>query len=247
MLTTEEEQRLKELINSNEEFAYFIDKAQQEGQLLASQISHEFRNPLTLIKSTVQLIETMHSEVKDFKYWDQLVTDISDTEALLTDFSMLNNSQNVCIKNQDFLLLIKSVECTFRPMAEQKEINLSLTIEDDCIPYFNNYPHDQIKMQQVFKNLIRNAFEATEKGNYINIACKVHKPTHLTVAVHNNGQMIPEDILPTIFEPFITYKSGGSGLGLAISSKIVKAHNGIITVTSSEEKTSFIVNLPLNQ
>ncbi|MDF2609914.1 MAG: hypothetical protein K0R92_1388 [Lachnospiraceae bacterium] len=246
MLTNEEEQRLNELMNSNKEFAYFIDKAHQEGILLASQISHEFRNPLTLIKSTVQLIESMHPEIKDFKYWDQLNTDISESEALLTDFSKFNNGLNVILKKQDFLLLIKSVECTFRPMAEQKGIDLTLSIAKECVPYFSNYPHDPIKMQQVFKNLIRNAFEATEKGNYINIECKVHTPTHLTVAVHNNGQMIPEEILPTIFEPFITYKSGGSGLGLAISSRIVKAHNGIITVSSSEEQTSFIVNLPLN-
>lgn len=245
MLTNEEELKLSNLMKTNPEFAYFINKTNQEAQLLVSQISHEIRNPLTLIKSTVQLIETMHPETKDFKFWDQLTSDINDTEALLTELSMYNNSGKICIQSQDLLLLLKSVQSTFRPQAEQRGINLSLTISDKDIPYFTSFPHDRIKLQQVFHNLLRNAFDATERGNYINIECKAHAPSHITIGIHNNGNVIPEEILPTIFEPFVTYKPGGSGLGLPISAKIIKAHNGIITVSSSEEQTSFIVNLPL--
>ena len=247
MFTKEEQQKLTELVNSNNDFAYYFNKVTNESKLLTSQISHEIRNPLTLIKSTAQLIETANPEVKDFKYWEQLKEDIDGLETLLIEVSKFNHSEAVNKQKQNFLLLLKSIVSTFRPLAEQNGIELSLTIAEADIPYYISYPLDSVKISQVFTNLIRNAFEASESGCYINIVCKVFAPSLLTIEVQNNGKMIPPDELPTIFRPFVTYKSGGSGLGLAISSNIIAAHNGIIEVTSSEEKTSFIIQLPLSE
>ncbi|QHQ60235.1 two-component sensor histidine kinase [Anaerocolumna sedimenticola] len=245
MFTKEEQQKLTELMNSNNDFAYYFNKVSNECKLLTSQISHELRNPLTLIKSTAQLIETVNPEVKNFKYWDQLKEDIDGLETLLIEVSKFNHSESVNKQKQNFFLLLKSIVSTFRPLAEQNGIELSLTIAEADIPYYISYSLDSVKISQVFTNLIRNAFEATESGCYINIVCKVFAPSYLTIEVQNNGRMIPPDELPTIFRPFVTYKSGGSGLGLAISSNIIAAHNGTIEVTSSEEKTSFIIQLPL--
>lgn len=245
MYTMEEELKLQELIKSNEEFAYFIDKTKEEGKLLVSQFSHELRNPLTLIKSTVQLIESTHPEARDFKYWTQLIEDINELEALLTDLSLYNNSEKVSIEKQDLLLLLNSVLSTFYPQAEQCGIHLSLTISEDDKPYFTQFPHDRIKIKQVLVNLIRNAFDATNPGDYIQVECKAISPTHVTIEIQNNGKMIPQDEISTIFEPLVTYKIGGTGLGLAISSRIMKAHNGTIHVSSTEERTSFVITLPL--
>lgn len=245
MYTKEEELKLQELIKSNEEFAFFINKTKENGQLLISQFSHELRNPLTLIKSTVQLIESTHPEARDFKYWTQLNEDINELEALLTDLSLYNNSEKVSIEKQDLLLLLNSVLSTFYPQAEQCGIHLSLTISDNDKPYFTQFPHDRIKIKQVLVNLIRNAFDATNPGNYIHVECKAISPTHVTIEIQNNGKIIPQDEISTIFEPLVTYKIGGTGLGLAISSRIIKAHNGTIHVSSTEERTSFIITLPL--
>lgn len=246
MFTKEEQKKLTELMNSNDDFAYFINKTMKECNILTSQISHEIRNPLTLIKSTAQLIETVHPEAKDFKYWNQLTEDINGLEILLTEVSKFNHSESITKQKQDFLLLLKSVISTFLPLAEQNGIDLTLTIAEADIPYYISYSLDPVKITQVFTNLLRNAFEATERGCYINIVCRVSVPSHLIIEVQNNGKIIPADELPTIFKPFVTYKPGGSGLGLAISSNIVDAHNGTIEVTSTEEKTSFIINLPLS-
>lgn len=245
MFTKEEQQKLTELMNSNEDFAYFINKVTKECKLLTSQISHEIRNPLTLIKSTTQLIETQSPEVREIRFWDQLVDDINELETLLTEFSMFNHSEVISKQKQNILLLLKSVLSTFRPLAEQNGIELSLSVTEEDIPYFISYPFDSVKLKQVFTNLLKNAFEATSKGNYINIECKASAPSHLIVAVHNDGKAIPSDLIPTIFNPFVTYKSGGSGLGLAICSNIIAAHDGTIDVISSEEKTSFIIQLPI--
>jgi signal transduction histidine kinase len=245
MFTKEEQDKLKKLISSNDDFAYFINKSIDDCKLLTSQITHELRNPLTLIKSTAQLIESEHPEIRDYKYWTQLTGDIDGLVDLLAQLSLFNNSQIINKKEHNILLLIKSILDSFRPHAEQNNINLSFTIAEEYVPYFLSYPLDQIKFKQLMTNLIRNAFEAIQEGNYINVECKAFPESHLIIAIHDNGKMIPEDELSTIFQPFITYKPGGSGLGLAISSNIVAAHGGTISVTSSEEKTSFMIQLPV--
>ena len=247
MLTMDEQQKQTELINSNKDFAYFLNKHNEDNMFLISQISHEIRNPLTLIKSTVQLIESEHPEAAEFKYWKQLAEDINGLENLLAELCLYKNSEVISITEENSVLILKSVLNSFSPLAEQNGINLSLKITEDELAYYNNYTLDEVKFTQVFTNLIRNAFEATQKGDYINVECSVSLPSELIISVHNNGQMIPEDELPTIFKPFVTYKSGGTGLGLAISSNIVAAHNGTIEVTSSEEQTSFIIHLPLSK
>ncbi len=244
MFTKEENQKLKKLMDSNEDFAYFINRYTQECKSLTSQISHEMRNPLTLIKSTVQLIESSHPEVNEFQFWDQLVYDINDLESLLTSLSQYNNSDKLSLKKQNFLLLLKSTISTFRPLAEQKKINLSLSISEAEVSYFTEYPMDQLKLKQVFTNIIRNAFEAVNEGDYIKIYCSVTKP-YISIEIHNNGQMIPSEEISTIFNPWVSNKSGGSGLGLAISSKIITAHGGSIHATSTTEKTSFTIQLPI--
>lgn len=247
MFTKEEQLKLTELMDSNDDFAYFISKSMKECKLLTSQISHEIRNPLTLIKSTAQLIETVHPEVKYFKYWDQLTEDINGLETLLVEVSKFSHSEAVAKQKQDFLLLLKSVISTFRPLAEQKGIELSLMITEADIPYYTSYPIDKVKINQVFTNLLQNAFEATDRGCYVKIVCKVLAPSYLIIEVQNNGKMIPADELPTIFKPFVTYKPNGSGLGLAISSNIIAAHNGAIEAASSEDLTSFTIQLPLSE
>jgi signal transduction histidine kinase len=247
MFTKEEHEKLTQLKNSNKDFAYFIDKLTNDNRLLTSQISHEIRNPLTLIKSTAQLIETRNPEIKEVNHWGHLIEDINGLESLLTELSVYNNSDSVHIQNQNFLLLLKSILNSFNSYAEQKGVDLSLNITEEELPYYSNYPLDQVKIKQVFTNIIRNAFDATKEGEYVKLDCKVFPSSHLVISVINNGKMIPADELPTIFQPFVTYKSGGSGLGLAISSNIIAAHNGTISVSSAEEKTSFDIQLPLNE
>lgn len=243
MFTKEEQLKLKDLMSSNEDFAYFINKSLNECKFLASHITHELRNPLTLIKSTAQLMESDSPSIKDTKYWNQLVEDINELELLLAEFSTYNHSETIQKHPQNFLLLLKSVISTFRPVADKKQINLSLTVDENDIPLYSSYPVDQIKMRQVFVNLLQNALEATGEGGYIDITCTI-SDSSLLISVSNNGEAIPEDVLPTIFTPFVSYKSGGSGLGLAISSNIIMAHDGTIKASSSNEKTSFIIQLP---
>jgi signal transduction histidine kinase len=215
-----------------------------------SMFIHELRNPLSLMKGTLQYIETKHPETKEFKYWGQLQELVRDMETMMSDASQLNTCNNINKDNHNLLALLNSIMNNFMPQAADQQIDLAMELEDGCEAYFSSYPCDAAKLKQVFSNLIKNAFEATSPGNSIRISLRYLPGDEeilpkLSIRISNNGLPIPEDELQNIFVPFVTYKKGGTGVGLAIVKKIIELHYGSVSVSSDESLTSFTILLPL--
>lgn len=96
---------------------------------------------------------------------------------------------------------------------------------------------DPDKLKQVLINLITNACEAVPPGDAI--TCQVAKVADkATLQIHNSGEPIPADLLPSLTKPFSTTKSSGNGLGLAIVQRIVEAHGGTLMIESSVSGTT---------
>jgi two-component system NtrC family sensor kinase len=119
-----------------------------------------------------------------------------------------------------------------------------------------NYPEDpptivsdRGQLQQVFLNILNNAFAAVTDGGRIEIGILSAGPDAVAVSIADNGVGIPESHLARIFDPFFTTKKGaGTGLGLSITYGIVQKLGGRIDVTSTVgEGTCFTVTLPINQ
>ena len=104
------------------------------------------------------------------------------------------------------------------------------------------------ELNQVWTNLIDNAIFAVEKNGTITIESKCDNK-NVTVCIMDNGTGIPPDIISRIFEPFFTTKKmgDGNGIGLDIVNRIIKGHDGTITVDSRPGRTEFSVCLPLVQ
>jgi signal transduction histidine kinase len=101
-------------------------------------------------------------------------------------------------------------------------------------------------IQQVLVALIVNAIEATSPGGKITIKtdCRTEKD-RIRIMVTDNGKGIPDDVLPHIFEPFISTKVKSTGLGLSVVYRIVEQHAGVIDVASKiDEGTTFTIVLP---
>jgi len=236
--------------NAVPELDSIIQNLTTENKRLTSIFVHELRNPLSLLKGTIQYIETKHPETKGFKYWNQLQDLVNDMELMMADASLLNMANNLSKEPTDLIKLIEGIHYGFISQADEQQIDFTLSIDPDCETYFTSYNCDPIKIKQALSNLIKNAFEATVPGNYIHINLNCLKedddiPYSLSIQVSNNGAPIPEDEIETIFTPFVTYKKGGTGVGLAVVKKIVDLHYGTISVTSDEKSTAFLILLPL--
>src|SRR5690606_38230535 len=99
---------------------------------------------------------------------------------------------------------------------------------------------------QVWTNLLDNAIDAVDDNGLIEIEA-IAENDHLQIDVKDSGQGIPEDIQNKIFDPFYTTKDvgKGTGLGLDVAQKLIKQHDGKITVASQPGNTVFTICLPL--
>jgi signal transduction histidine kinase len=113
---------------------------------------------------------------------------------------------------------------------------------------------DRVQIEQVFINILNNAFDSMNEGGSINITVKENlsesesskAPGGVIIQIKNSGEKIPENIINQIFEPFFTTKheSDGTGLGLSISKKIILRHGGSIIAENTETGPMFTIKLP---
>lgn len=209
-------------------------------EYILSKFSHELRNPLTTVYSTVQLIETQHPEVKDFKYWSNLARDLEYMNQLLTELSDFSKSERLQVSTFSLRALLEQISLSFAATIADSEVEYTSKIS----PSINQITGDKTKLQEVFLNLLKNAYDAAapDKTIYLEASCDEN---FISVRVQDTGCGINEEQLPTIFDPFVTYKKNGSGLGLAICNHIILAHGGNISVESTVNVgTTFTVSLP---
>lgn len=253
MFTEDEQARINALCDRDTEFSYYINRIYKDQKYLLSSISHEIKNPLTLIHSTIQLMERNYPEVKKIKYWPSLINDIQDVNTLVNDLTNYNHCENLKLTNVDLYLLIADLSASIPNMVPDKDIKIEIHADDTSRSNISYYCCDYIKMKQVFTNILKNAVEAIEKHGDINIYINANPKdlvkningiNYMEIEFCNNGNPIPEDTIKTIFDPFITHKVGGTGVGLPVCQKIIQAHGGFIHAKSNEELTKFIIKLP---
>src|ERR1700730_13807905 len=204
-------------------------------------IMHDMNNPLMCIRGACEVMRaTIHDELTN-KMAGLIHEAAEKMEAMtreLLDFSRGKTQLNFqSISVHDFLHHLESDFAKCRPIVHVHVETL----------YGGLLNVDRHRLVRVFSNLIRNAREAMAKTSEWRMLFMV-KPIESGVRfeVSDTGHGIPAELLPHIFEPFVTHgKSNGTGLGLAISKAVVEAHHGTIWVKSGEQGTTFTVDLLL--
>ena len=204
---------------------------------------HELRNPLTALYSSVQLIEIRNPELKELKYWPNLRYNIENIIQLINDFSDFTKSDTLNLEEFDIVTFFKQLSLSFAAYIADSEVEYSSKIS------FINFKitGDKTKLQEVFWNLLKNAYEASTPNGQIKLTAE-KKKDRILVQIMDTGCGMTDEESRQIFDPFVTYKKDGTGLGLSICRHIVESHHGIIHVTSKIGRGStFFVELPTKQ
>lgn len=231
-----------------------IEELKKQHHYFVSHMSHEIRNPLTLVSSSLQLLEMECPSVKNSFLWSQIREDIQNTICLLQEISSFNNSGKQNLSEFSLKQFLSSLSMSISSYMEQKNISFSLLTEpsaDDLI-----LTADRRKLQEALTNLLINASDALLESKTV---LHSHPQIILTaecfdkilhIHVKDNGPGIPDSYLPTLFDPFVTHKSSGTGLGLAIVKNVVELHGGTISVQTSqipgESYTDFYIQIPVS-
>lgn len=241
---------IHQITESNPEVKSAISSIIEENRLILSRFTHELRNPLTLVKSTLQLIETKHPEVKSFKYWNNLQTDLDDTVSILNELSAYNHCDEIRATNVNLLTLIQASVEGIQPLALDKNVLVTFS-HDQQEDIYSNYCCDCVKMKETLTNLLKNAVEAATNDTtiYVDISCAPDAKTnghYINISITNSGTPIKPENLTSIFEPFVSTKSNGTGLGLAISKRIAQLHHGNLSVSQTDNTVTFTLSLPVD-
>lgn len=226
-----------------EEQYYFISQTHKDRLTLLGQMTssfvHEFRNPLTSIMGFIQLLQSEQTEVK---YLDIISKELEQLNSRITQFLNFSKKENEAPTITIFSIsqLVHDVLEFLYPSILEVNASVSCNIADDI-----NIHGSKEEIRQVLLNIILNALDVISNtpSPSIYISC-THSPLkHLTLTISNNGPKIPEDVLPTIFEPFVSTKKQGTGLGLFVCKEIIEKHDGTLTCTSSDLLTTFTIHL----
>lgn len=251
MYQLEDELKLHTLCEENPELKELLKEYNNENKFLLSRMTHELRNPLTLIYSTLQLIQSKHKDLAQTPHWSSILDDMKDVFTLLDQLSDYNHCDTLHKSNVDLEGLLTELKISFDSMATQKHSSITIKLEKDAHNVFMNYYCDQIKLKQVFTNLIKNALEAISSNGHIQILLTpdelLENTSYLKVSIRNDGDPIPPEELEHIFEPFVTTKATGTGLGLPTANRIIQSHGGLLQVTSDDTETVFSVYLPIQK
>ncbi len=249
-------------VNSNDEIGYLantlnymastLDTMEEQQRKFISNVSHDFRSPLTSIKGYIEamLDGTIPVEMQE-KYLNIILFETERLNKLTHNILDLNtfgsNGMSLNISEFDINDMIRTTTRTFEGICSKKGLSFDLLLTGEQL----FVKGDMSKIQQVLYNLIDNATKFSNNNSTIIIDTNIRNEKVL-ISVKDSGIGIPSSSIKKIWERF--YKTDqsrgkdkkGTGLGLAIVKEIVQAHNENIDVISTEGVgTEFIFTLPL--
>jgi signal transduction histidine kinase/DNA-binding response OmpR family regulator len=246
----------KEILHQKEELERMSVKARAANEAKVNfftNISHEFRTPLTLILAPLEemLADIKHNQRqsrnlnlihKNVIRLLRLINQLMDFRKIEVEKMRLQASEN------DIIKFVNDIMDAYQSIAQKRSIDLRLiTTERSLNGWF-----DVNMLDKVLFNLLSNSFKFTKDGGYIYIYVnRSEDGKNVVIKVEDNGLGMEETAVKNIFSVFYQGEfenQKGSGLGLALSKEIIKLHKGFISVASEKWKgTTFTIQLPLGK
>jgi len=237
-------QRVWEQLQEDRQRTLAMERLAAVGELAAG-IAHELRNPLTSVKLLFQTAvpgKTGYSlDEKVYRMVGEEISRLERTIQGLLDFARPPVLRRV---RHDLRVTVQRAVNLIEGRANQHAISITTIVPD--IPIFVDGDPEQL--HQVLVNLLINGVEALQQGGKLSVVAEpADGPDgRCSVAVSDSGPGIPQEILPKIFEPFVTSKERGTGLGLAVSLRIVAEHGGMLLAANLPEGgAAFTLELPV--
>lgn len=206
----------------------------------STMIVHEVRNPLTTILMSLQSFKNLNlPEIFQLRL-DFALDEADRLQRLVNEILLYTRPDNLSATSLDLNALITS--CIKNLQAIPAAVNKKLAYNPKRNPV--NIQGNADKLKQVLINLVTNACEASSIGDEIDIQLQ-SQDHRVCINVHNWGELIPDDQLAKVFQPFYSTKSTGNGLGLPIVQRIVEEHGGHLRISSDPQSgTTVTVELP---
>lgn len=213
-------------------------------------IAHEIKTPLTLIKGPVEnLTDTMDTvpEIRDDVTMLQRNTNrLLDLTGQILDFRQVERKGfSLDFAEVDVKSVLQETFLTFDPLAKKRRLFYNMDLPDGPV----NIMADAEALNKIFSNLFSNAVKYAEKNVQIRLLKPEKSISYIYIEIRNDGYLIPEEMKEKIFEPFYrlqqTIRQKGTGIGLALARSLVELHNGSLYLESPDGNMNrFVLALP---
>lgn len=219
---------------------------------VARRLAHEIKNPLTPIQLSAERLR--HKYLKHMAHTEgdaldrltnTIIQQVKIIKEMVNTFSEYARSPTIKIEPVELNKVVEEVLDLYR------NANSEAILQTQLDPELPLIEADQGRMRQVLNNLVKNALEAKNNGHnpWIKVVTSskaVLGHAYVELRVEDRGTGISEEILPNLFQPYVTTKPKGTGLGLAIVKKIVEEHNGIVWMENNQGTgATAIIRLPV--
>jgi len=226
-----------------------LESTAERRKALTADIAHELRTPLSVQQAHLEALQDgiydlNQENLRPIQEQNQtLIRLVDDLRTLsLVDAGELRLEPTETDLNQ----LVAKVVSRFEPQVQKKDLQIDIIFPPDS-PLITIDPQ---RIEQILINLLSNAVRHSPEGHIIQIEIKMHKE-YVNLTVHDQGEGIPEEEIPFIFERFFKSSTsrkrddGGTGLGLSISKKLAQAHGGNLEVQNHPEGGAvFLLTIP---
>ena len=240
----QEVERVIEKLRQREREVLRADQLAAVGQMAAG-VAHELRNPLTTLK---MLVQTNRQEARaqdrpgdDFQIMEEEIGLMERCLQTFLDFARPPQPER---RPLDLGAVVERVFALVEGRARKQHVRLEFTRP----PFPVCVEADGAQLQQLLVNLALNALDAMPQGGTLRV--DLGSPVHgqVELRVQDTGPGIAPEILPRLFEPFVSSKETGIGLGLAVSRRIAESHGGSLWVTNPPQGGAcFVLRLPISQ
>ncbi|MBE7101878.1 HAMP domain-containing histidine kinase [Bacillus cereus] len=206
---------------------------------LAASVAHEVRNPLTVVRGFIQLLESTE-DVKNKDYMRLVLAELDRAEQIISDY--LNLARPQIEKKEHICLSAQLIEMTtlMSSFAAMQGVYLQVEISESLYTI-----GDKTKLKQAIMNVVKNGIEAIQ-GNkgYLKVTA-IQKDEMIIIRVKDSGVGMTKEQLVRLGQPYYSLKEKGTGLGLMVTFSILQAHNGTLEYKSESGKgTEAIIILP---
>jgi len=212
---------------------------------MAASIAHEIRNPLASMSGSIQLLkDTLEPQEEDRQLMEIVLRETQRLNDLVGDFLTYARPPSPRFEDADLGQVVLDTVSFMKTSYQDSQMVIDTHVPEGDIVLSMDTAH----IRQIIINLVKNAAEAVDgTGHVAVVVSRVDQDGAqvTSLSVTDDGPGISEEILPEIFEPFVTTKTKGTGLGLAIVYQLVQIHKGTVDVTSrTGDGTTITVKLP---
>jgi len=234
-----------QLASNLEELQSARDRLVREEKLaaigrFASGIAHEIRNPVAVILSSVEMASSGRGSISRDELDAIVLEESRRLSRLTTDFLEYARGRSPEIRSTELSSLTGYVADATRAVGSEAGVSISLAPIRELVVLL-----DPFQIHQALVNLTMNGISACVPGGRVTIGAD-ERERDLSIWVENEGDAIPPEAVPKLFEPFFTTRERGTGLGLSIAKSIAEAHGGDLQLSKNEPgRVRFSIEIPL--